>query len=368
MFQFLHRISLSAGCLLVLIFASCSEVKRTAEQTVPQVENADSLQKEGRVRLLFAGDAMCHTPQVSSARRNGRGKLDFTYAFAGVKSYFERADIAVVNFETTISPNGQYSGFPRFRTPAQYADALRWLGVDVAVMANNHCCDGGEVGIRTTIAKFDTLGIAHTGVYLSKEEQERNPILYLEHDGVKLAIVNYTYGTNGIPVPRGCRVNHLDKQKMTQDIQRATENVDCVVACVHWGYEYHRQPSSEQRSLAQFLHDNGVDIIVGTHPHVIQPYVASDEQITLYSLGNFISNQKQPHTDGGLLAEIEVVKGRDGKCRYSLNTVPVWVKIPGHKLVSPETADSEPMAQWQRVKYERFIKSTAQLLNGGVRK
>ena len=360
--NFLRSIVPIAGLLSALILTSCKE----GNEQYMAIEAAFEAPAPQRVRLLFAGDAMCHTPQIRSAYRKG-GSIDFKSAFAGVKPHFDKADIAIVNLETTISPNSRYSGYPCFSSPKQYADALAWLGADVAILANNHCCDNGAIGVRSTIAKLDSLGIAHTGVFHNAEERERNAILRLEHNGIKLAIVNYTYGTNGNPVPRGCIVNRINTAQMAKDIELASKGSDCVIACMHWGFEYQQQPCSEQRKLAQFLHSHGVDLVIGSHPHVVQPYVATDSLITLYSLGNFISNQKKPNTDGGLLAEIEIEKGADGVCKYSLHTIPVWVKFPGHKLVSSEHDGEVEMTKVQRVRYERFVSNTKRLLEKGVK-
>ena len=362
--KFLFSAILIAGILSVFAFTS-QAVENKRERAAKKNHTAPA-PKVQRARLLFAGDAMCHTPQISSARCKN-GSLDFRPLFEGVKPHFDQADIAIVNFETTISPNSQYSGYPCFSSPKQYADALAWLGTDVAVLANNHCCDNGIIGIRSTIAKLDSLGIAHTGVFHNAEERERNAILRLEHNGIKFAIVNYTYGTNGNPVPRGCFVNHINTTQIANDLELASKDSDCVIACMHWGVEYQQQPSSEQRRLAQFLHSHGVDLVIGSHPHVVQPYVATDSLITLYSLGNFISNQKKPNTDGGLLAEIEVEKGVDGVCKYSLKVIPVWVKYPGHRLVSSEHDSEVKMTEEQRARYNYFLSNTKRLLEKGVK-
>ena len=352
-----------AVVLLAFALISCGGNKTNATQSDESSVEAKELGPR-RLRLLFAGDAMCHTPQIESARRQD-GSIDFRPSFAGVKPHFDQADIAVVNLETTISPNSRYTGYPCFSSPAEYAEALAWLGTDVALLANNHCCDKGARGVRSTIAKLDTLGIAHTGAFHSKEDYEQNSILRLERNGIKLSLINYTYGTNGIPVPKGCMVNLIDTVRIADDIAFASKGADCVVACMHWGNEYQRKPSYQQRKLADFLHRHGVDIVVGSHPHVIQPYVATEEQITIYSLGNFISNQQDRHTDGGLLAEIEIEKVNDTVFKYALRTIPIWVKkSPGHKLVSSEFAAEEEMNDAQRWHYERFISNTKQLLNG----
>ena len=309
---------------------------------------------------------MCHTPQIRSARRKNYS-LDFRASFEGVKKHFDQADVAVVNLETTISHNSVFSGYPSFSSPAEFADALAWLGTDVAILANNHCCDKGGRGIRSTIAQLDKLGIAHTGVFLSEEEQQRNAILRIEQNGIKLALVSYTYGTNGMPCPRKYRVNCIDTVRMAKEIELAEVGSDCVIACMHWGYEYTHQPSHEQRTLAEFLQRKGVDIIVGTHPHVVQPYTANDRQITIYSLGNFVSNQRKSDTDGGILAEIEIEKGADSLCHYSMRAIPIWVKKPGHKIISSEFADEVEMEKWQRARFDRFVSDTETLLKAGVK-
>ena len=356
---------LIVGLLSNLSFASCAGINHRQAQRGEKRAEAPKKEPQ-RVRLLFAGDAMCHTPQISTARRKDYS-LDFRPSFEGVKKHFDRADISIVNLETTISPTTQYSGYPCFSSPAEYADALAWLGTDIAILANNHCCDSGARGIITTIAKLDSLGIAHTGVYHNEEERQRNGILRFEKNGIKFSLVNYTYSTNGNAIPRGCKVNLIDTVKIAKDLQLAKEGADCVIACMHWGYEYQHQPSYEQRRLAKFLHRNGVALVIGSHPHVVQPYVASESEITVYSLGNFVSNQKKGFTDTGLIAEIEVEKGVDGICRFTIQATPIWVKYPGHRLVSAEFAEVDKMNETQRARFEYAVKSTKRLLENGVK-
>ena len=351
----------------VALLVSCGDAGcgfvRDAVEVQPSLPTTPSVQ---RARLLFAGDAMCHSPQIAAAYR-ADGSLDFRGSFAAVKPYFDRADLAVVNLETTISPNSQYSGYPTFSSPAEYAEALAWAGADVAVLANNHCCDRGARGIRSTVATLDRLGVAHTGAFADLKDYNTNDILRLERGGIRFALVNYTYGTNGIPVPTECRVNLIDTVRIAEDLARAREDSDCVVACVHWGEEYRRQPSREQRCLAEFMHRNGVDILVGSHPHVVQPAVADGASVTIYSLGNFVSNQRKRYCDGGILAEVEVEKGKDGTMRYSLCVTPVWVALPGYRILPPEVAEKEIAGGWQRVEYEQFMCDTERLFVEGLR-
>ena len=342
--------------------AGCGFVRDSAKEKSSQ-STSSSVQ---RARLLFAGDAMCHSPQIAAAYR-ADGSLDFRGSFAAVKPYFDRADLAVVNLETTISPNGEYSGYPTFSSPAEYAEALAWAGADVAVLANNHCCDRGARGIRSTVEALDRLGIAHTGAFANQEEYDKNNILRFERCGIRFALVNYTYGTNGIPVPTDCRVNLIDTVRMAEDLARAREDVDCVVACVHWGEEYCRQPSREQRGLAEFMHRHGVDILVGSHPHVVQPAVADGASVTIYSLGNLVSNQRKRYCDGGIMAEVEVEKRENGTIRYSLCVTPVWVALPGYKILPPEIAAEEIVPGCQRAEYEQFMCDTERLFVEGLR-
>ena len=355
----------------VALFVSCDDAGRGFLCDNVRVHSSQQLSRsttlpEQRVRLLFAGDAMCHSPQIAAACGSDSA-LDFKGSFAAVKPYFDRADIAVVNLETTISPNNSYSGYPTFASPAEYAEALAWAGADVAVLANNHCCDRGARGIRSTVATLDRLGVAHTGAFADAADYERNRVLRLERNGIKFAIVNYTYGTNGLPIPSDCAVNLIDTLVMAEDLHLAVDGSDCVVACVHWGEEYRSRPTREQRKLANFLHRHGADIVVGSHPHVVQPAVADAKGVTIYSLGNFVSNQRKRYCDGGILAEVEVLKQPSGECRYSLVVTPVWVAMPGYRILPPEVAADEPLSAVQRADYELFMLDTEQLFVDGLK-
>ncbi len=321
------------------------------------------------VRLLFAGDAMCHSPQITAARQSD-GSLDFRASFSAVKPYFERADISVINLETTISPDGRYSGYPTFSSPAKYAEALAWAGVDVALLANNHCCDRGAKGLKSTIATLDRLGVAHTGAFADSLDYGRNNVLRIERNGIKIAFVNYTYGTNGIAVPQECVVNLIDTVRMVADLECAVRGSDCVVACMHWGEEYSSKPSREQRKVADFLHRHGADVVVGSHPHVVQPAVSTGRSVTIYSLGNFISNQRKRYCDGGILAEVDIAKNHDGECRYSLKATPIWVALPDYRVLPPgDVANeffAEPANKWCISAYEQFMYDTESLFVQGI--
>ena len=156
--------------------------------------------------------------------------------FAHLHRRFRAADLVIVNLETTLTRTDRYTGYPCFRSPAALADALRDAGVDVAVLANNHCCDGGGAGVHTTVAELRRCGIRHTGVFTDSLDRAANNPLWLEHCGVRFALLNYTYGTNGIPVPEGVRVNLIDTLRMAADLAAAREgSPDCIAVCITGG-------------------------------------------------------------------------------------------------------------------------------------
>ena len=318
---------------LVLAAACCVPAQRAG------VERPVSEPAPVRVRLLFAGDVMQHFPQVTAARC-GDG-FDYRGVFAYLRRRFHAADLVVVNLETTLTRTDRYTGYPCFRSPVALADALRDAGVDVAVLANNHCCDNGAEGIRTSVEELDRCGIRHTGAFVDSADYKKNNPLYLTYCGIRLAIVNYTYGTNGMPVPEGTVVNLIDTVRMAADLAAArASGVDFIVACVHWGDEYQRRENAAQRSLAAFLRRHGTDVVVGSHPHVIQPWVADSSHVVLYSLGNLVSGQRRRYTDGGLVATVEAVRHPEGRMTYRLETTPVWVSVPGYRILTPEAADT----------------------------
>ncbi|WP_418991408.1 CapA family protein [Alistipes sp.] len=321
----------------ILLLAACSLPGRLPYLN-PRVERPAPV----RVELLFTGDVMQHLPQVEAARCGGG--FDYDTSLGAVRSLFEGADLVVVNLETTLTRRDRYAGYPQFRSPAALAGALRRAGVDVACLANNHCCDGGGEGMRTTASELDSCGIRRTGVFIDSADYKKNNPLYLTCRGIRFALLDYTYGTNGLPVPAGTLVNRIDTVQMARDLAAAAEaGVDCKVVSIHWGDEYARQPNASQRALAAFLRRHGADLIVGSHPHVVQPWEADSAHVVLYSLGNFVSNQRRRYTDGGLVARIGAAKHPDGRMTYSLETIPVWVRLPDYRVLPPAAADTAPL-------------------------
>ncbi len=319
-----------------------------------------------RMSLIFTGDWMQHTPQIAAART--ADGFDYEPSFRYVAARFREADFAIINLETTLTRAGHYTGYPCFRSPTALADALKASGVDVALLANNHCCDGGQQGIQTTIEELDLRSIRHTGVFTDSTDYRRNRILCLEQDGIRVALLNYTYGTNGLPVPKNRIVNTIDTLRMGEDLRSISrDTVDCIAVCLHWGNEYERQESDTQRRIADFLLRHGADIIVGSHPHVIQPMEADSTRVVLYSLGNFVSNQQKRYCDGGLMARIEITKRDTLCCRFLTTVTPVWVYRPNFTILTPEAADTLDLPREARRRYDEFLRDTKECIGDFVR-
>lgn len=269
------------------------------------------LSAQERITLLFAGDLMQHQAQIDAAR-TPQGGYDYSPCFSLVKEQIKQADIAIANLEVTLA-GSPYRGYPSFSAPDEYLYAIRDAGFDILLTANNHCLDKGKKGVERTLQMLDSLRIPHAGTYRNEAERRQKYPLFIRKNGFLIAFLNYTYGTNGIPVTPPQVVNCIDKETICRDIQSArARRPDAIIACMHWGEEYHSLPSREQQELAEWLLEKGVTHIIGSHPHVIQPMeLRTDglrQHVVVYSLGNFISNMSAPNTDGGLLFTLELEK------------------------------------------------------------
>ena len=291
--------------------------------------------KDKCVRLLFMGDIMGHMPQVNAARQSD-GNYDFSSVFRYVKPMIEHADLSVANLETTLSVEPPYSGYPRFCSPASLAEAMRSTGVDVVLTANNHALDCGADGVRKTLQVLDDCGLMHTGT--SGDSLYSAPLM-VECQGVQIAILNYTFSTNGIALPDGVGVNMIDKERIAADLQDCA-SADIRVACLHWGVEYATTPNREQCALASWLRNQGVDVVVGSHPHTVQRVECDGEGVVIYSLGNFVSNQRMEGTDEGIMVEVECHLRRDNQnesfftdIKYSANILPIWVRHRDYAVI-----------------------------------
>lgn len=284
--------------------------------------------------LVFVGDAMQHQGQLDAAR-NGKD-YDYTGYFEAIEPFVSVADYAVVNLETPVS-TPPYSGYPCFNAPAAFVDALADAGFDLFLTANNHTLDRGARGLRRTIEELDARKLAHTGTYACDSARAKSLPMVKNINGFKVGFLNYTYGTNGISPRDGVVVNYIDRPAIRGDVEAARKaGAELICVCVHWGDEYKLLPNASQRYLADFLEAIGVDMIIGGHPHVIQPmelrpnkYYPEKNVLLVYSLGNFVSNMKTADTRGGALAHVKLFRGDDKRPVVQSAVYRLLFTVPG---------------------------------------
>lgn len=320
-----------------------SPIKIGTKQTSNEPENQSSevVNPDVTIDMAIIGDIMCHGPNYNDAYNSKTKTYDFSTFFTQISSYISDADISIGNLETTFAGgNKAYSGYPTFNSPPQLAQDVKDIGIDVLTTANNHSLDTGYSGLTNTIDKLDELGISHTGTFKSKEDQ--NEILIKDVNGIKIAFLAYTYGTNGIAVPKGKEycINLIDKDLIKSQLESAKElNPDIICVSMHWGIEYKIRQNSEQEELADFLFENGVDIILGSHPHVLEPMekrtITLDDGTTkdgfvIYSLGNFMSAQKDKYTKDSIILNLQITKHSEGNITIdSYNYTPIYMQDNG---------------------------------------
>lgn len=291
-----------------------------------------STQAQERLKLLFVGDLMQHQAQIDSART--ADGFDYSDCFKHIKETISQADIAIANLEVTLGGK-PYRGYPAFSAPDDFLYAIQDAGFDVLLTGNNHCLDRGTKGLVRTIQLLDSLQIPHTGTFVNAETRENEYPLLIEKNGFRIVFLNYTYDTNGLRPQKPTVVNYIQKEEIKKDILKARRmRPDVIIACMHWGLEYRSLPDKAERDLAEWLLTQGVDHIICSHPHVIQPIEVRQNKKTparhliAYSLGNFISNMSQIKTDGGLILEMELQRiagiTRLLDCQYKL----VWTSRP----------------------------------------
>ena len=269
------------------------------------------LQSNHTVNLMFVGDAMQHAPQITAAEQPD-GTYDYSPCFQNIAEDITWADFAVVNLECPLGGK-PYTGYPCFSAPDSYAQQLRDVGFDLFLTANNHCLDRRDKGLERTCRTLDSLGIHHIGTYRSLSERNQRIPYIVNVKGMKIAFLDYTYGTNGIPIQGNVIVDFIDQQRIADDIAEArNRGAHAICVNLHWGIEYQLKPVASQRTLADWLVTQGVDLIIGGHPHVVEPMEMRyseeyDKKVLLvYSMGNFISTQSDIDTRGGAMVKVSL--------------------------------------------------------------
>ncbi len=325
---------------LILIF----QVITVSCQNTANISNSDSVKNGSRkeITLLFLGDIMQHDLQIQSAYNTKNGKYDFSSQFEPIHDIIKNADAVIANLEVTLSGK-PYAGYPKFSSPDALAFDIKKAGIDYLVTANNHVYDYEVTGFLRTLDVLDSVGFKHTGIFRNQEERKKKQAMIIEKKGMRIALLNYTYGVNDSIFTANTVVNKIDTAIIKKDLADIRKNnYDAIIVFFHWGKEYERYPNQEQKELAKFCFENGVNVIIGSHPHVIQEMKKyrlksksekEKDVFIVYSLGNFVSNYGTwRYCDGGALAQMKLVKHPNGDLSIEdAGYYLIWVYRPKRK-------------------------------------
>jgi poly-gamma-glutamate capsule biosynthesis protein CapA/YwtB (metallophosphatase superfamily) len=308
---------------LILILLLCIKI-------FPQVKSDSSVS----ITISAVGDLMCHSVQFKYAETQ-KDTFNFNPVYRIVKQYLSIADFTVGNLETVVAGKSKrYSGYPLFNSPDEYINALKNAGFDLLFTANNHALDRGEYGVLRTIEIINKNKINYDGTFVS--QRDRDSIRIFDIKGIKVAFLAYTYGTNGniVPKEKPYLINKIDFNLIQKDIQEARiKNANVVLVYFHFGTEYKREPDNYQKIVVDSTIKYGADIIIGSHPHVIEPMKmfktnngSLDSGLVAYSLGNFFTNQRWRYSDCGMILNISITKNyKTSKIFISkIDYVPTW--------------------------------------------
>lgn len=312
-------------------------ISTVEKNTTNSTNNIQSANEDITFNLTAIGDVMCHNTQYIDAYNKDTDEYDFSYVFNDIEYYIKNSNITIANLETTFSGEEiGYSNYPRFNSPDALAYNLKKLGIDVISTAGNHSLDYGFDGLSRTIDVLNLADISHVGTY--KTQEERDTILFKYVKGIKIAFLNYAYGTNGISIPsdKPYCINLIDKNLIKSDIESSkAQGADIIVTSIHWGTEYSTVPNDTQNELADFLFQNGVNIILGTHPHVLQKMEkrtvtledgSTQDGFIIYSLGNFISDQNANNTRTSIILDLQITKHTDESVTIdNIDYIPIYM-------------------------------------------
>lgn len=343
------------------------DIGEEIEDDVPQEESSTAIE------LLAVGDVMVHMPQVESARTGET--YDFTPVYQHVKSYIENADLSLANLETVTVEERPFSGYPNFNSPIEKIEALAQSGFDVISTANNHSADQGRIGIIETINAIEENGMNYIG---TSKEPSPEPLI-VDVEGIEIGVLSYTFALNGVGSQLltsdelSYMVNFIDEESIQEDIAfLKDQEVDLIVSYVHWGEEYHREPSESQQTLGRNMANWGVDIVLGSHPHVLQKSeiieIDGKDHFIIYSMGNFISNQREitmgnAYAEDGVMVNIHIEKDLDSNETIikEIEYIPTWVYrygdednysyeiLPTEKVVNGELEIDADASVMQRI-------------------
>lgn len=339
-------------CGVALVVAGCAGAPAQAGEPVPPFHPGTVTPRENPAAkpantftVVATGDVLIHPALTEQAEEDGGGGRDYKPLFAGIKPVIEGADLAICHMEVPIATaDGPFEGYPLFYAPPEVAEAVAATGYDTCSTASNHTFDHGEDGARTTLDALDAAKIGHTGS--ARTEQESNESLVTEVNGVKVGQVSFTFAYNqGTEEPASWAGNDDLTADAVLDAARKARaaGAEVVIASLHWGIEDQHEPTGEQRSLAEeILADPAVDLIVGHHAHVVQPFEKFGDKWVAYGLGNSVAKHEEPRgtTEEGLIARFRFTKSDVGWRVDKAEYVPTLVDLgPPIRLVDLSTAD-----------------------------
>ncbi len=316
--------------IIVLFFSSLSLNKINKK-----VHSASGQDSVITISISAVGDLMCHMDEADYAKVSA-DSFNFNPYFDSVRKYIEASDFSFANLETvTAGKIARYSGYPRFNSPKDFITAIKNCGFKLISTSNNHALDRGELGILKTIDDLKKNNLNYNGTFVS--QSDRDSIRIFNIKGIKTAFLNYTYGTNGNKIPAGkpYLINLIDTSLIHKDIVHAKKDgADVIIVHFHFGQEYKRVPTEYQKKIVEAAVSFGADIIIGAHPHVIEPaeFIKTtdphfDTGFVAYSLGNFISNQRWRYSDAGIIITIKITKDITRNICFisSVDYLPTWV-------------------------------------------
>ncbi len=309
-------ISIFTILFLVLGLSSCVDKDNNKTNDNKETAQPKIIQKQTQLTLIMGGDALLHAPVYKDAQIIKQNNMqqtqinyDFSRMFDMLSPLIKRYDLAFYNQETILGGKELgLSSYPAFNSPQEFGDSMIDIGFNLISLANNHTLDRGEKAIMSSLKYWSNKPVLTAGSYQSFKDRN-TPKIY-EKNGIKYTMLAYTYGTNGIKIPKGkdYLVNIYSKEVLQKDIKQVRDKVDLLIVSMHWGNEYQFTPNKEQEELAKFLAKQNVDIIIGNHPHVIQPIEWINNTLVIYSLGNMISAQRGLERRIGMLVDVRVIK------------------------------------------------------------
>lgn len=294
------------------------------------------------IKIAAVGDLLINGKICMSVKQKGENTYNFDYLFEAVAPLLQEADLTIGNLEIPLKGDTPFvkkrnpkTGFPLFNAPEQLASSLKRNGFDVLCTANNHCLDNGMSGLLRTLEVLDENLLAHTGTFASLDQSKQ--LLIMDVRGIHVGVLSYTLGTNRIEIPKDNRwaVNLINEDKIKKDLCEIKTNTDLIIVSLHFGIEYHSMPDQKQIKLVNTLFQHGADIIIGSHPHVLQPLIRTkSNKVAIYSLGNFISVRlhNNPYTNNGLILQLKIKKEECSRAVITeVDWVPTWTLRRFHK-------------------------------------